>query len=75
MEFTKKDIEDQRRGSVGVPTSYAGFPAEPWAPPRQVVARQYNLVYYSEPSKGGHFAAMEQPEVWAKDVAAFLSRI
>ena len=67
--------KDLRRGRVGVSTGYARFPAEPWAPPRQVVARRYNLVYYSEPSKGGHFAAMEQPEVWAKDVADFFSRI
>lgn len=66
---------DLRKGRVGVPTGYARFPAEPWAPPRLVVARQYNLVYYSEPSKGGHFAAMEQPEVWARDVAQFFSQI
>jgi pimeloyl-ACP methyl ester carboxylesterase len=67
--------KELRRGRVNVPTGYAKFPAEPWSPPRLVVARQYNLVYYSEPSKGGHFAAMEQPEVWAKDVADFFSRI
>jgi pimeloyl-ACP methyl ester carboxylesterase len=64
-----------RRGRVQVPTGYARFPAEPWSPPRLAVARQYNLVHYTEPPKGGHFAAMEQPEVWAKDVAAFFSRI
>ncbi|MGE5841700.1 MAG: hypothetical protein ACM335_05440 [Deltaproteobacteria bacterium] len=60
---------------MSVPTGYARFPAEPWAPPREVVARQYNLVYYSEPSKGGHFAAMEHPDVWAREVAGFFSRI
>lgn len=67
--------KDLRSGRVSVPTGFARFPAEPWSPPRLVVARQYNLVYYSEPSKGGHFAAMEQPEVWARDVADFFSRI
>jgi hypothetical protein len=25
--------------------------------------------------KGGHFAAMEQPELWAKDVMTFFSQI
>jgi hypothetical protein len=40
-----------------------------------MVARQYNLLHYTEPLKGGHFAAMEQPELWAKDVATFFSRI
>jgi pimeloyl-ACP methyl ester carboxylesterase len=67
--------KDLRKGRVSVPTGFARFPAEPWSPPRRVVARQYNLVYYSEPSKGGHFAAMEQPELWAMDVAAFFSQI
>lgn len=66
---------DLMRGRVDVPTGYAKFPAEPWSPPSSMVARQYNLVYYTELPKGGHFAAMEQPELWAKDVSAFFSRI
>ena len=67
--------KELRSGRVEVPTGYARFPAEPWAPPRDVAARQYNLIYYSEPPRGGHFAAMEQPELWAADVATFFSRI
>jgi pimeloyl-ACP methyl ester carboxylesterase len=66
--------KDLRKRRVEVPTGYSHFPAEPWAPPRSAVARQYNLVYYSEQPKGGHFAAMEQPVLWAKDVAAFFSQ-
>ncbi len=67
--------KDLRSGRISVPTGFARFPVEPWSPPRLAVARQYNLVYYSEPSKGGHFAAMEQPEVWAKEVADFFSEL
>jgi pimeloyl-ACP methyl ester carboxylesterase len=67
--------KDLREGRVEIPTGYTKYPAEPWAPPREVVERKYNLVHYSEQPKGGHFAAMEQPECWAKDVAAFFSRI
>jgi len=66
--------KDLRTGCVDVPTGYVKFPAEPWSPPRDVVERRYNLVHYTEQPKGGHFAAMEQPEMWAKDVAAFFSR-
>jgi pimeloyl-ACP methyl ester carboxylesterase len=66
--------KELRRARVRVPTGYAKYPAEPWSPPPLVVARQYNLVYYSEPSKGGHFAAMEQPEVWARDIADFFTQ-
>ncbi len=62
-----------RSGRVEVPTGYARFPAEPWSPPREVVERQYNLVHYSEPPRGGHFAAMEQPRLWAREVSAFFS--
>jgi microsomal epoxide hydrolase len=67
--------KNQRSGLIEVPTAYSRFPAEPWSPPRQMVERQYNLIHYSEPSKGGHFAAMEQPELWTEDVAAFFSRV
>lgn len=64
-----------RTGRVEVPTGYAKFPAEPWSPPRGAVARQYHLVHYNEVPKGGHFAAMEQPALWTRDVATFFSRI
>jgi pimeloyl-ACP methyl ester carboxylesterase len=67
--------KDLRTGRVDVPTGYAKFPAEPWSPPRESVERGYNLVHYSEPPKGGHFAAMEQPEIWARDVESFFSKV
>jgi len=58
-------------GPVTVPTAYARFPGEPFNPPREAMARAFNLVRYSEPPRGGHFAAMEQPTLFAADVAAF----
>ncbi len=58
---------------IEVPMAYAKFPAEAWAAPREVVERVYNLVQYTEAPQGGHFAAMEQPEFFASDVAAFFS--
>ena len=59
---------------IEVPMAYAKFPAEAWAAPREVVERVYNLVQYTEAPQGGHFAAMEQPEFFASDVAAFFSK-
>ncbi len=56
-----------------VPLGYAKFPAEPWAGPREVVERIPNLVHYSEPARGGHFAAFEEPELFARDVSAFFT--
>ena len=58
-------------GRVETPTGYARFPAEPWGPPREMVERRFNLVHYSEPTQGGHFPALEQPEIWSGEVSAF----
>ena len=46
------------------------FPREIFAPPRRWVEKQYtNLVYWSEVDRGGHFAAFEEPEAFAADIA------
>ena len=63
--------KELRAGRIEVPTAYSKFPAEPWSPPRQMVERQYNLVHYNEFPKGGHFAAMEQPALYAETVSKF----
>ncbi len=45
------------------------FPREIFAPPRHWVEKQYtNLVYWSEVDRGGHFAALEQPELFVQEV-------
>jgi microsomal epoxide hydrolase len=62
-------------GRVTVPTGYARFPGEPFNPPREVMERSVNLVHYSEPEHGGHFAAMEQPALFARDVSAFFTSL
>jgi pimeloyl-ACP methyl ester carboxylesterase len=53
------------------PTAFANFPADAVQPnpPRSRVELVYNLVRWSDPAKGGHFAAMEQPWLFADDVA------
>ncbi|PYS55893.1 MAG: hypothetical protein DMG13_02120 [Acidobacteria bacterium] len=74
-EQRQRPAEPRAQGKISVPTGFARFPAEFAAPPRQVLERVFNLVRYTELPKGGHFAAMEQPELWAKDVAAFFSSL
>ena len=57
---------------VEVPTAVALFPAEMLAwPPRSYVERVYNVTRWSEMSRGGHFAALEQPGVLIDDLRAF----
>ncbi len=57
-----------------VPTAFARFPRE--APtPRDWVARQANLVRFTDMPTGGHFAALEEPELYDDDLRAFVSSL
>jgi len=56
---------------IEVPTAFARFPAELTRPPREWVERAYNLHRWSEFPRGGHFAALEEPELLVKDLRAF----
>jgi len=58
--------------TVGVPTGYCEFPAEMLRPPRSLAARTYtDIRRWSVMPRGGHFAAMEQPDALAEEVRAF----
>jgi epoxide hydrolase len=59
------------QGRVTVPTACALFPKEITAPPRRWVEARYNLVRWTEMPRGGHFAALEQPELLVDDIRAF----
>lgn len=57
---------------VEVPTACALFPAEMLAwPPRTYVERLYNVRQWTEMPRGGHFAALEQPELLVEDIRRF----
>jgi pimeloyl-ACP methyl ester carboxylesterase len=57
---------------VEVPTACALFPAEMLAwPPRPYVERMYNVQRWTEMPRGGHFAALEAPELLIDDIRAF----
>ena len=57
---------------IEVPTAIAEFPAEmsDW-PPRSYVNRLFNIKRWTKMDKGGHFAAMEQPELLVNDIVEF----
>ncbi len=60
-------------GTVTAPTAVAAFPKEILRPPRSVVERVYtDLRRWTPMARGGHFAAMEQPEALTEDILAFL---
>ncbi|HET7552731.1 MAG TPA: epoxide hydrolase [Gemmatimonadaceae bacterium] len=60
---------------VSVPVGFTTFPGELWAAPRSWVENSYpNVTYFNEVDKGGHFAAWEEPELFAAELrAAFRS--
>ncbi|RKT13990.1 pimeloyl-ACP methyl ester carboxylesterase [Paraburkholderia sp. RAU2J] len=58
---------------VSVPAAISAFPGENYQAPRSWTQRAYhNLVYYNRPETGGHFAAWEQPHLFAQEVRAGL---
>jgi pimeloyl-ACP methyl ester carboxylesterase len=63
------------KGQVSVPAAFTVFPGELWRAPRTWVEKTYsNLIYFNEVDKGGHFAAWEQPQLFATEMrAAFKS--
>lgn len=68
-------VQDDGR-TVTVPTGCALYPAEMMSwPPRSYYERMYNITHWEKMSKGGHFAAMEVPEIWLEDVRKFFRTI
>ncbi len=54
---------------VQVPTGISAFPKELFRPSRRWAETRYkNIVYWNELEKGGHFAAMERPELFIAEV-------
>jgi len=61
---------------IKIPTAVALFPKEylEWAP-RSYVERIYNIKRWTEMSEGGHFAALEQPDLLIKDIRDFVKSL
>jgi microsomal epoxide hydrolase len=58
--------------TVAVPTGYAAFPREILRPPRSIAARTFtDIRRWTTMERGGHFAALEQPDALAREIAAF----
>lgn len=60
---------------VTVPTGVARYPKEVVRFPRSWVERQYNVTHWVDMPRGGHFAAMEQPELFVEDVRSFFRTV
>jgi microsomal epoxide hydrolase len=58
-------------GSKSTPAGFAMFPKDLSSPPREWAERFFQVARWTEMPRGGHFAAMEQPELLAGDIRAF----
>ncbi|MEQ4205439.1 epoxide hydrolase family protein [Actinopolymorpha sp. B9G3] len=66
----QQDASDRR---APVPTGLAIFPSDPAI--RRIAEREHTLVHWSEFDRGGHFAAMEAPDLLIDDVRTFFRRV
>jgi epoxide hydrolase len=60
---------------IEVSSGYANFPGEPFHPIRSWAERALNITHWTDMPRGGHFAAMEEPELYVEDVRAFFRTV
>ena len=72
LESVKTPLRLGRGERVRVPCGIAKFPYEAPFPPRSWIERGYEVVRWTDMSRGGHFAALEAPELLAADVTEFV---
>ena len=58
-----------------VPLGVASFPKEIITSRRRWIERDSNLIHWSEFDEGGHFAALEQPDLLVRDVRTFFGQL
>jgi microsomal epoxide hydrolase len=56
------------------PLGFAAFPKEVIPASREAAERLFNVVHWTEMPRGGHFAALEQPQLLVEDVRRFFRR-
>ena len=58
-----------------VPTGIVVFPAESAKPVRALAEATNAIVHWSEFDRGGHFAAMEEPDLLVQDIRKFFESL
>jgi pimeloyl-ACP methyl ester carboxylesterase len=66
---------DKKAKKIEVPTAVAMFPKDLVNAPKDFANRFFNVQQWTEMPKGGHFAAMEQPELLAGDIRKFVINV
>ena len=74
-ENSQKPLAFGKHDFVKVPVGFASFPKELPTPPRAYIEKGFNIQRWTAMPEGGHFAAVEQPQLLAKDIIDFFSGI
>jgi epoxide hydrolase len=62
--------------TIDVPTGCSVFPKEIQRPSRRWAERRFpDIRYWNEPPRGGHFAALEQPDLFVDELRAFFRMV
>jgi len=72
--LTKINPLDKTGSKTVVPTAIAQFKTD-LLPPKEFADKFFNIVRWTQMPKGGHFAAMEQPELLATDIRTFAQKL
>jgi pimeloyl-ACP methyl ester carboxylesterase len=73
LESRKAPLAFRSGERIAVPCGVLRLPKEEPMPPRAWVERAYNVAHWTEKPTGGHFAAWEEPELFASDVREFIA--
>ncbi|HEY0209867.1 epoxide hydrolase family protein [Acerihabitans sp.] len=61
---------------IQAPMGVAAFPDPVFLPtPRSFAEKTYNIVHWTDMERGGHFAALEEPELMLADLRAFIAKV
>jgi epoxide hydrolase len=67
--------EAAARPRLETPVAYADFPKEVYASPLSWIKQTYDVVQYTKMPRGGHFAALEQPDLLLDDIRKFFAKV
>jgi pimeloyl-ACP methyl ester carboxylesterase len=68
-------VRDSSLPYVAVPVGVAVYPGDRPLPVRAYAERHYNVERFTVLDRGGHFAALEVPDLWVQETRAFFRRV
>jgi pimeloyl-ACP methyl ester carboxylesterase len=75
--YRERQLSDNNEAPprMKTPVGYAAFPKEVATAPERWIDQTYNVVQRTEMPRGGHFAALEQPDLMVQDIRLFFSKL